>query len=86
MCDTAGQQGQGLRSIATRIGRNFYSASRGELPITILSREGVTQGDSLSMVLCGITLVPLEEDLRAADPGLISHFYVDDTAFDGLAQ
>ena len=31
----------------------------GELPVTILSREGVTQGDPLSMVLYGITLVPL---------------------------
>ena len=35
----------------------------GELPVTILSREGVTQGDPFSMVLYGITLVPLAEDL-----------------------
>ena len=41
----------------------------GELPVTILSREGVTQGDPLSMVLYGITLVLLAEELRAADPG-----------------
>ena len=38
------------------------------------------------MVLCGITLVPLAENLRAADPGLLSPFYADDAAFDGLAQ
>ena len=31
----------------------------GELPVTILSREGVTQGDPLSMVMYGITLAPL---------------------------
>ena len=38
------------------------------------------------MVLYRITLVPLEEELRAADPGLISPFYADNTAFDGLAR
>ena len=43
----------------------------GELPVTILSREGVTQGDPLFMVLYGIILVPLAEELRAADPGLL---------------
>ena len=58
----------------------------GELPVTILSREGVTQGDPLYMVLYGITLVPLAEELRAADPGLLSPFYADDAAFDGLAR
>ena len=42
----------------------------GEIPVTILSREGVTQGYPLSMVLYGITLAPLAEELRAADPGL----------------
>ena len=35
----------------------------GELPVTILSRQGVTQGDPLSMVLYGITLAPLAEEL-----------------------
>ena len=57
----------------------------GEPPVTILSREGVTQGEPLSMVLCGITLVPLAEELRAADPELLSPFYAYDAAFDGLA-
>ena len=33
----------------------------GETPFTILSREGFTQGDPLSMVLYGITLAPLAE-------------------------
>ena len=38
------------------------------------------------MVLYGITLVPLEEELRAADPWLLSPFYADGVAFDGSAQ
>ena len=33
----------------------------GDPPVTILSRSGVTQGDPLSTVLYGITLVPLSE-------------------------
>ena len=58
----------------------------GEPPVTILSRERVTQGDPLLMVLYGVTLTPLSEELRAADPGLLSPFYADDAAFDGSAQ
>ena len=72
---------------------NFYThwaqlllRQLGEPPVTILSREGVTQGDPIFMVLYGITLVPLAEDLRVADPGLPSPFYMDDAAFDGSAQ
>ena len=38
------------------------------------------------MVLYGITLAPLVEDPRAADPGLLSPFYADDVAFDGSEQ
>ena len=38
------------------------------------------------MVLYRITLVPLDEELRAVDPGIISPFYADDTAFDGLSR
>ena len=51
-----------------------------------MSIEGATQGDPLSMVLYRITLVPLVEELRAADPGLLSPFYADDAAFDGSAR
>ena len=57
----------------------------GEPPVTILSREGVTQGDPLSMVLYRITLVPLAEELRAATGRLLSPFYADNGAVDGLA-
>ena len=38
------------------------------------------------MVLYRVTLVALVEELRAAHPGLLSHFYVDDAVFDGLAR
>ena len=58
----------------------------GGLPVTTLSREGVTQGDPLSIVLYGITLVPLAEELQTADPEILSPFYADDAAFVGLAQ
>ena len=34
----------------------------------------------------GITLAPLEEKLRTADPGLLSPFYADDAAFVGSAR
>ena len=37
----------------------------GAPPVTNISREGVTQGDPLFMVLYGITIVPLDKELRA---------------------
>ena len=36
------------------------------------------------MVLYGITLAPLAEELRGADPSLLLPFYADDTDFEGL--
>ena len=38
------------------------------------------------MVLYRITLVPLEEELKVADLGLLSPFCADNAAFDGSAQ
>ena len=38
------------------------------------------------MGLYGVALIPLAEDLRAADPGLLFPLYADDAVFDGLAQ
>ena len=76
----------------SRSALNFYRhwgqlllRQTGEPPVKILSREGVTQGHPLLIVLYGITLIPLAKELRAADPGLLSPFYTDDAAFDGSA-
>ena len=38
------------------------------------------------MVLYGITLAPLEEELRYSDPTLLSPFYNDDAVFDESAR
>ena len=38
------------------------------------------------MVLYGITLIPLVEELRVADLGLLSPFYMDNVEIDGSAQ
>ena len=44
----------------------------GHTVVTLMSQEGVNQGDPLSMVLYRNPLVPLVEELRAADLGIIS--------------
>ena len=38
------------------------------------------------MVLYGITFISLAEELRVADPGILSPFYADDAAFGGSAR
>ena len=38
------------------------------------------------MAVYRITLAPLAEELRSADPGILSSFFADDAAFDGSAQ
>ena len=38
------------------------------------------------MVLYRITLIPLAEEIQAADPGLLPLFYDDDAAFDDSAR
>ena len=58
----------------------------GDAPVILLSRKGVTHGDPPSMVLYGIILYTLVEDLRDADPTLLSPFYAADADFDGLAR
>ena len=54
----------------------------GKEPVIIMRREGVRKGDPLYMVLYGITLAPLAEELRASDPDLIAHLYAKDAVFD----
>ena len=55
----------------------------GNAPVILLSQEGVTQGDPLSVDLYGITLVSLVEELRYTEPTLLYHFYAADAVFDG---
>ena len=38
------------------------------------------------MVLCGITLVPLAEEIWLEDPENLAHFYAYEISFDGSAQ
>jgi hypothetical protein len=63
---------------------------RGQDCVKILSQEGVTQGDPLSMVLYGVALLPLAENLLAAEPTLLQPWYADDMALlghvDGIAR
>ena len=57
---------------------------RKDAPCSLLySREGVTQGDPLSMILYGLALVPLAESLRKAEPTVIQPWYADDAAMAG---
>ena len=57
-----------------------------DAPVIILSHYGVTQDDPLSIVLYGITLVTLEEELRDVDPTLLYPFYANNASYDGLAR
>ena len=67
------------------LGATFIPSAGGAASYNPNPRGG-NSGRPLSMILCGITLLPLAEELRVEDPGLLSPFYVDDAAFDGSAR
>ncbi len=52
----------------------------GKEALTLLSREGVTQGNPLSMALYGIALLPLAEMLHEAFPQVLQPWYVNNAA------
>ena len=52
----------------------------------LLSKEGVTQGDPLSMVLYGLALLPLCDTLRRYDREVLQPWYADDAAMHGKAS
>ena len=52
----------------------------------VQSREGVTQGASLSMVLYGLSLTPLAKRLRTACPDVLQPWYADDMAMAGAVD
>ena len=75
---------------AARFSFNCYRHSaqlilrrRGKDCAIILSREGVTQGDPLSMVLYGLSLTPLAKSIRAAVPTVVQPWYAEDAAMAG---
>eukprot|EP00957_Ditylum_brightwellii_P105953 8081667-Ditylum_brightwellii.AAC.1 len=55
-------------------------------PVVLHSREGVTQGDPISMVVYGVALLLLAEITRAADKGVLAPFYANNVALDGPAD
>ncbi len=57
----------------------------GKEALILMSREGVTQGDPLSMALYGIALLPLAEALRAHCPDVMQPWYADNAAMQGTA-
>ena len=58
----------------------------GNIPVILLIREGVTWGYHISMVLYGIALVLLAEELRDADPTLLSLLYANNVVFGRSAR
>ena len=57
-----------------------------DAPVVLLIREGVTQGEPLLMVLYGINLPTLAEELRYADPTVMYPFYANDMESYGSAR
>ena len=47
------------------------------------SKEGITQGDPLRMILYGVALTPLAEHLRKTFPDILQPWYADDSALMG---
>mgnify|MGYP006186617991 CR=1 FL=1 len=58
----------------------------GTEPQFLLSKEGVTQGCPLGMILYGVSLLSLAEDLRESQPGLLQPWYADDFSIYGRAS
>jgi hypothetical protein len=59
---------------------------KGRPGYTLLSSEGVTQGDPLSMVLYGLALVPLAKKLWQEHPEVVQAWYADDGLLKGYTS
>jgi hypothetical protein len=57
-----------------------------DLFLFVLSEEGVTQGDPLAMVMCGVGLLPLIRILKKAVPDLFQPWHADDAGAGGRFQ
>ena len=55
----------------------------GESPTFLHSKEGVTQGDPLSMVIYGVGMLPLTTKLQEEVPSCIQPWYADDAGAGG---
>lgn len=64
----------------------FLRRGAGKQCVKLHSREGITQGDSLSMLLYGLTLVPLAKIIREATDQVIQPWYAGDMAMAGPAS
>ena len=58
----------------------------GEEALRLLSKEGVTQGDPLTMALYGVALLSLAELLREDFPLVMQPWYADNVAMMGTAR
>ena len=58
----------------------------GKERVALHSKEGVTQGDPLSMVLYGLALVPIAKQLQSFQPNVMQAFYADNLAMKGPAS
>lgn len=52
----------------------------------LLSREGLTQDDPLSIIIYGLALVPLAKQIREATTDAIQSWYSDDMVMTGTAN
>ncbi|GAX17715.1 hypothetical protein FisN_UnNu087, partial [Fistulifera solaris] len=64
----------------------FLRRGEGKPCIKLHSREGITQGDPMSMIIYGLTLVPLAKRIREATKDVVQPWYADDVALAGPAS
>ena len=66
--------------------RTYVRTDPGKPPIIILRKEGVAQGCVLAMLIYGINLMPLCEELAEEFPGVLELWFADDEANVGSAR
>ncbi len=59
---------------------------KGKTGYTLLSLEGITQGDPLAMILYGLALVPLADTLRRQHPETVQAWYANDGILEGRSS
>ena len=52
----------------------------------LYSKEGMTHGDPLAMVVYGLEIPPLTPELWTAHPSITQHWYADDTGAGGTFE